>query len=396
MRDTVRDAFTPSRLGLVSWASAAIFMGTIGLASYKFGTPSSGPTGSSATVASLRLPPAGDVTSTASIGGSRTSTGVEILQMKPANSDRAASGALEQSQIAVLQEQIVRLRRRMSALSEQNATYSRRLAALERPGSKSEHPTVPVDPAPEVKRPKELPPLADGNTALPKRIAAPLKKPTKSLQSARAPADPLRDTQPEADIADVSASHSKYSVPRRISLHTGQVPQKNIPSYATEPVRMVSLPQDSMPPETTASINPEARTAPAPTFDSTPTSTVGKPQLIEPSSAVGRLHGSGQSILKNTDFGAVVGHYQTVAQAANAWSRFREQNEERMRGLRPLISEAKDTGGPITLLVGPFGNAVDAASACFQLLEVTEFCRPALYAGDPLVSAAKFPDTAFQ
>jgi hypothetical protein len=46
-------------------------------------------------------------------------------------------------------------------------------------------------------------------------------------------------------------------------------------------------------------------------------------------------------------------------------------------------------------MIGPFANAADAAVACLRLLDTTELCRPAIYAGDPLVTAAEFRDNAF-
>ncbi|MEL7528788.1 MAG: hypothetical protein AAFN16_23680, partial [Pseudomonadota bacterium] len=70
-------------------------------------------------------------------------------------------------------------------------------------------------------------------------------------------------------------------------------------------------------------------------------------------------------------------------------------NEERMRDLRPLLMEKQTGEGGIALMIGPFANAADASVACLHLLDVTELCRPALYAGDPLVTAAEFRETGF-
>jgi len=65
-----------------------------------------------------------------------------------------------------------------------------------------------------------------------------------------------------------------------------------------------------------------------------------------------------------------------------------------MRDLRPLI-KSSDARDGVSLLVGPFGNAADAAAACYYLLNVTDLCQPALFAGTPMVTASEFPKTAF-
>ena len=74
---------------------------------------------------------------------------------------------------------------------------------------------------------------------------------------------------------------------------------------------------------------------------------------------------------------------------------FKNQNAERMRDLRPLLMQRNTPQGGIALMVGPFANAADAAVACLHLLDVTELCHPTLFAGNPLVTAAEFRDTAF-
>ena len=107
-----------------------------------------------------------------------------------------------------------------------------------------------------------------------------------------------------------------------------------------------------------------------------------KPPLITPSKPVGRSTGAGTSLINHSDFGAVVGRYATPDKAAEAWQNFQEQNEERMKDLRPIIAKS-DLDENYALLVGPFGNAANAAVACLRLLEVTGTCHPALYVGMP-------------
>lgn len=389
LREIVRDTFTPSRVGLLSWAFGAILMGTVALASYQFGNTATGFLSPGARIAGLPLPPTGDVRSTGSVD-SAAYREIEVLRA-PDGSAPFQVTTLEQSQIEVLQEQIVRLRRRISTLSEQNAAYSRRISSLEEEIGTADqvafdrrnvitdlsnrNPDVQADP----------PELAAADAAA-NGPTTPLPKPERLAA--------LETIAPE-DPGSASTGTKKTANPRRITIHSGQqsAPPQVEPA-PTEPVRIVELPVAAGEPVSTGSIPPAANLSGPDNFDSTPTQTRAQPQIIAPTEATGRLRGGGQSLLKRSDFGAVVGYYPTVAEASKAWGNFKEQNEERMEGLRPLILERAPTGD-MALLVGPFGNAADAATACYRLLEVTELCQPSLYAGSPLVTTANFPANSF-
>lgn len=400
VRDTIGGLFTPSRVGVLSWAFVAVVMGTVGLASYKFGAPILKSSTIISGLANIPLPSAGDVSTTASINPNPRGTGIEVISM-PDSSNSSSSGNLEQSQIKVLQEQIVRLRRRLSALSEQNAAYSRRIGALEKVSSASNTVSNLANLAETPAKPS-LGVVSIDTATLPslRKVIAPQPKP--SLFASQASNTKNETDKPNSDslarIPEVGVkTMSGDGRSRRINIHTGQQSQQTFPTMsAPEPVRIVELPRSAGDPASTGSINPEARGRVPNEFDSTPTTNVGKRKVITPSEAVGRLHGSGPNTLRRSDFGAVVGNYQSLAEAANAWANFKDQNEERMSNLRPLIMDQNSAEGGVSLLVGPFGNAADAAVACLHLLEVTEYCHPALYDGDPLVAASDFRETAFQ
>lgn len=385
MRDTIRDTLTPSRVGLLSWAFAAVLMGSVGLGSYTFSSSSFTPT-HGYSVSGLTLPPAGDVGSTASINRSEE---IEILGF---SGNARGLTALEKSQIAVLQEQIVRLRRRLSTMTEQNDGYSRRLAALESelgtaPAMASHNGPSAMD-APSATFLNSKNSLSLAGTNQIKRPMAPLPKPTR-LSATQSTDQKLASNIP----ANPEAVHSeRRPASRRINIHTGQQPRQTLNQYgAQEPVRIVELPFADDQLLVTGSIPKQVNVEATESFDSTPTRTTVQPKIIEPSDASGRLRGGGQSTLKRSDFGAVVGHFSSLAEAASAWTKFREQNEERMRDLRPIIKSRNEQGG-VSLMVGPFANAADAAAACFYLLDVTDLCQPALYSGDPLVASAEFPN----
>lgn len=398
-KDTIHETFTPSRVGLLSWAFIAVIMGTIGVASYQFGGDTPNRSSGSLVTSGLVLPPAGDIETTASIPTSGRIP-VEILQVPPNRLDFDAVN-LNQSQIEVLQREIVGLRRRLSALTEQNMAYSQRIAALEKQvavaklsdaaQSKAQG-DASIEPVPGVVITRAKPDLqstTDSQAAVP-------GKPSFAVGS-----------KPEKEIltGNNRENTQKNVPPRRIAIHTPQGtptgdPVANVENQ--EPVRIVQLPEVEPGPIVTGSIPtqaidtlPEQTTPPAAPFDANPTQTRAKPTIISPSSAAGRLRGGGENQIKRSDFGAVIGHYSSIAAAAKAWADFKEQNEERMRDLRPLLMNRQVAEGGVALLVGPFGNAADAAVACLHLLDVTSLCHPALYTGEPLIAAAEFRDTAF-
>ncbi len=398
IRDIVRDTFTPSRVGLLSWAFAAVFMGTVGLASYQFSynhaafvPPVSGTGG-------LALPPGGDVAATASTPATAAdSATIAVMRLPPASPGMPASD-ISQGQIEVLQRELVGLRRRLSALSEQNGAYSRRIAALEKQvafARLSGTAAVTADrdkstePGPGVVITKAAPAQMSESA----RRDTPARKP----QPAKAPAS-----------RQVVAGSQQKSAPRQIDLYRTGAATQMVPAGSIDPsapVRIVPqapaalprvpLPATSDAPASTGSIPTLQEAALPDEFDAAPTQTTERPKIITPSSPAGRLKGGGDVHLKRSDFGAIIGHFRSTAAAAKAWADFKMQNAERMRDLRPLLMGRQTDEGGIALMVGPFANAADAAIACLHLLDVTELCQPALYAGDPLVTAAQFRDTAF-
>lgn len=395
IRDIVRDTFTPSRVGLLSWAFAAIVMGTVGLASYQFSYPHSAFPPAGPVPTGLPLPPSGDIETTASI---TRRPAIELMQL-PANRLPAPESGFNQGQIEVLQREIVGLRRRLSALSEQNITYSRRIAALEKQaaitklsgsGKTMANDDEPAEPGPGVVITKAAP------------TPLPAVKEVKAPETSEPPATPPQTTE-QAGTSEGIGDQAK-TPPRLISLYrTAPDVAENINPH--DPVRIVEkpgsapppvmLPPPSEAPVSTGSIPATGEAALPPAFDATPTQTALRPKVLSPSDPAGRLRGGGDRQLKRSDFGAIIGHYRTSAGAAKAWADFKNQNVERMRDLHPLLMQRQTADGGIALMVGPFANAADAAVACLYLLDVTELCRPAIYAGDPLVTAAEFRDSAF-
>ncbi|WP_434051766.1 MAG: hypothetical protein RDA78_21170 [Roseibium sp.] len=393
-RDIVRETLTPSRVGILSWAFAAVFMGTIGLASYQFASRPFAPFPDSRTLPSgIPLAAGSTVETTASIN---RGTPVAIATVPSPLSGTEGGQNLQQSQIEVLQQEVVGLRRRLTGLTEQNLIYSSRIAALEQ--------EVALAKLALSARTKTLdaPPVAPqpGKIVMNDPDAGSAGKPAPG----EAMAKPQIGTQTEAAGTGTPAQQeieptAKKTEFRLQPANIGELPPpKTMPAPENgdpDPVRIVSPTPGDTSTITTASIPDTTATDPQ-TFDSTPTRTGLAPRIISPSAPSGQIRGTGSDgQIRRSDFGAVIGHYRSRAGAAKAWADFKEQNEERMRDLRPLLMERQTDEGGIALMIGPFANAADASVACVHLLDVTELCRPALYAGDPLVTAAEFRDNAF-
>lgn len=389
-------------------------MGTVGLASYQFSYNHPGFIPQLAGTAGIALPPGGDVAATASVGNA-TGRPVSVSLMRLGGTGAAApSSEFGQGQIEVLQREVVGLRRRLSALSEQNVTYSRRIAALEQQvafsrlsntASTSAASDEAVEPSLGVVVTKPAPDLPLLST----KDTPPLKspEPRTAAQSRDTPPPKPRLTRgPNTDPA--TSQEQSRPAPRQISLYRGNAALQTVPAGSIdpdEPVRIVQRPAPGTPPVKLPSTSEEpVSTGSIPTlsaantpeqFDATPTQTTLRPKIITPSGPSGRLRGGGDVHLKRSDFGAIIGRYRTEAVAAKAWADFKTQNSERMRDLRPLLIDSQADGGGVALMVGPFANAADAAIACVHLLDVAELCHPTIFAGDPLVTAATFRESAF-
>lgn len=367
-RDVVKDALTPQRIAVLTWAFAAILCGSIGLASVKFARDTQ--VAEIPAISDKVLPPGGDVATTASIGPQNKSVSIGVM---PSVNGRTVTGAdqITNSQIETLQREVVALRRRLNALAEQNLSYSRRISTLEEQhsgadtaaanGSNNATGTQPT-PTPGIIKAGQ--PAAKHNQ--PKAKETPSQRIIQNrIESVPAP-ETLNDNYKRVQQQLRHSGQAALAAARKV----------DVPQAAYPPVRIVEAPKTQTDDEqlVTGSINP--------------TATLGSgdqlSKVIEPSEPVGRQSGTGRSLVNHSGFGVIVGRYSSLENAAQAWASFSEQNEERMRDLRPIVSRSDQEDGGYNLLVGPFGNAADAAVACLRLLDVTDSCHPALYVGEPL------------
>ena len=361
-RDDLRKTLTPQRLFVLSWASAAIIFGAVGLAAYHFGAPGASVVPS---YAGIRLPPAGPVTSTASIGLNGQDVSVGVMESRNGHMITAET-QINEGQIQTLQREIVSLRRRLSMLSEQNLSYSKRIASLEKHVEQQA-----MDAAPEIQQTQPSSAVADPQPAPPPATPRPDETASKQTERAASP-------QVTSDIEVLPAPETRKPVRIR-TLREIQAAQRlaEAAERVHEPVRIVELPAADDATIATGSI-PETQ---APEIEPEPTQA---PMMIRPSAPAGRTTGGGKVSIGRSDFGAVIGRYEDEQAAAKAWAVIKEQNSERMTDLRPVMTNSEMAEGQIELLVGPFANAADAAVACFRLLDISETCHPSLFVGTPV------------
>lgn len=88
------------------------------------------------------------------------------------------------------------------------------------------------------------------------------------------------------------------------------------------------------------------------------------------------------------DFGVDLGGGATISTLRNSWDRIRRNHASLLDGLRPLIAVRDGRGGQVELrlVVGPIGNAADAARLCASLAATGLSCQPTMFEGQRLAS----------
>ncbi|MBD8890731.1 hypothetical protein [Roseibium litorale] len=361
-RDLVTQALTTQRVFVSCWALGAIFAGSMGLAAYNFGTGRLDLN----TYAGVRLPPPGDVSTTASIGR-------DDIQVYPSQRSQFPQNT---SHINALQSELATLRMRLTTLAQQNERYSARIAKLESQASLPQGPGLAKSPdggagdnqkPAAVKTPMQAKTGPEPARTEPKSASETL--PHRKVETLPAPetltGQAFRRGNPEqtAPLADVSGTlapkHAEASKPDPVRF---AVNNALLPPVDGTPSETGSIPQQDVP-------DPEA-----------------KPSLVVPGQASGRVSGSEGTSVRRTDFAVIVGHFKDESAAKTAWRNFEHQNADRMRGMQARLMPSELNPGELDLLLGPFANAADAAVACLKLLDISGACRPAFFAGNELPS----------
>jgi hypothetical protein len=86
------------------------------------------------------------------------------------------------------------------------------------------------------------------------------------------------------------------------------------------------------------------------------------------------------------EFGVDLGGGPTLTSLRTSWERIRRNHANLLDGLRPLIAVRDGRGGQVELrlIVGPIGNAANAAKLCAVLAAAGLSCQPAMFEGQRL------------
>ena len=91
-----------------------------------------------------------------------------------------------------------------------------------------------------------------------------------------------------------------------------------------------------------------------------------------------------KSTVVETTFGADVGRGDTIKALRQQWFDLLSRDRTLARNEARVSIRETDDGQVLTLILGPFANAADAASLCAKLASVAPGCIPTLFEGQRL------------
>lgn len=327
------------------WGGAALLFGVVGVSSV-FLTQPGIPTGQRMSM--TRLPPAGDVPTTASIGRQQ-GPGLEIYP-SVGGTDAAQARHQIKSEVETLRREVAALRRTVAVLQERKAILAEKVADAQSASTTETDETAARQPTPF-------------NETLDAAVEAIAGKPG-PVETLPAPVGPLTRSAP-----------AKPATATRFA-------EEALPARLREPVRIVALPGVESP-VSVASI-------PAPSGDGTAAAPVpgARPMAgtdgtaLSVSGAAGRISGDTGNRIARSDFALDLGRFESREAAESRWAEIRETQPALPAGISSRIVEDPQGPGGLRLMAGPFPNAADAAAACVYLSSGDITCSPALYPRD--------------
>jgi hypothetical protein len=324
------------------WGGAALLFGVVGVSSV-FLTQPGVPTGQRMSM--TRLPPAGDVPTTASIG-TQNGPGLEIYP-SAGGTDAAQARHQIKSEVETLRREVAALRRTVAVLQERKAILAEQVADVQSTSATQTDETV-------VRQPTRF------NDTLDAAVEAIAGKPG-PVETLPAPVGPLSRTAPAKP-----ATGARFA-------------EETLPASLREPVRIVALPGVETP-MSVASIPADLRDVaePAPVPGARPVSgTDGTPLSV--SGAAGRISGDTGNRIGRSDFALDLGRFENREAAESRWAEIRETQPALPAAISSLVVEDPQAPGGMRLMAGPFPNAADAAAACVYLSSGDITCSPTLY-----------------
>lgn len=180
-----------------------------------------------------------------------------------------------------------------------------------------------------------------------------------------------RMTVLERNYEDVTGSIGKLANVAKPSRAPGTITIDST-AFASAEVENAAAPASSaLPPVAGAPAS-----TPAATPASSPTGGTAAPAAAQ----------SQQTVNAKGEFGVDLGGGPTLTSLRTSWERIRRNHANLLDGLRPLIAVRDGRGGQVELrlIVGPIGNAANAAKLCAVLAAAGLSCQPAMFEGQRL------------
>jgi len=264
------------------------------------------------------------------------------LMRRGAPSANSSKTAELSTDVDLLRNELIALRRTVSVIRESRNQLAIRLSAVERRAQgfsttiaktkSGQRPVIPSDPMPILENNqihlREVPPIP------PIPMAAPSSKALKAKQ-AMVKAAPKRVAAPETIKTEVKPT--KAEKPEKT---TSRTPRK----IKTDPITTASIPKKE-----------------------TKTKDVKE--------------------VERTNFGVDLGGYSSLATLNKGWTDMKQKQKQLLGNLAPRASLSDKNGRlEVRLVAGPFNNAAHAITLCAQLQAKGRRCQPTLYVGQPVVT----------
>lgn len=323
------------------WGGAALLFGVVGAASV-FLTHPDAPAGQR--FSGLRLPPAGDVRTTASIGAG-DGTGMQIYP-SAGGTDAAQARNLIRAEVETLRREVAALKRTVAVLQERKAILT------EKTGD---------DPSETATAPDKTPARFDDT--LDAAVEAIAGKPT---PVETVPAPPVG---PDTRLAPPPPEGTPLA-------------EDALPPKLREPVRIVALPGVETPASVgSIPVSKKADAASTPVPAARPASGADG-NALSLSGAAGRIFGDSGGRIGRSDFALDLGRFDSRDAAETRWAEIRKTQPALPAKITSRIVEDPQDPGDLRLMAGPFPNAADAAAACVYLTSGDITCAPVLYPRD--------------
>ncbi len=411
----------PDGLALAGWGFAAVIAFLFAAAAWQFAeTPQQ-------TAERLRLPDAGPVEITGSIGAPEQKIGIYGV---PAKKGRSAMEKMLTEDLQSVKQDLVALRRNESSQHEANAELKQRLTALEvrfssideaLKNTREQVASLDANRMAAVKRLAEADVTATRSPNVATRTVPLSPNGTNATKAARQAGEPGKTA------ARVARADGADQPKNTDSIVTGSIPKSNRTGSAASTVverapgsvrrvgetsglstarpnlpaidaplptidgvsRVISDGETGVPKAKPAGGDTKISRAAKPTADTTLLSRQSRemrrarPARTADAANPDQQDEGRETEISRSEFGIDLGGFQSMSALKTKWQTFAKQNPDLAKSLQPRAGISEKNGAlEVRLIAGPFSNAADAIILCAKMGADGKTCQPALYSGE--------------